>query len=103
MRPRDARLAEMLTLVVRKRGDRGFCFDDLIAPAHYYGATIGQLAEWLAQARRTGLIETVVTDPAERTLGRRFRHVGARYPKAGTTTVQRVPTTSVTPSALEPQ
>ena len=75
MRGRNQRLGEMLTIVVRKRGEAGFCFDDLLPSAEYHGATIGELAEWMAQARSHGVIEAVVTDPAERTLGRRFRFV----------------------------
>lgn len=73
MNNRDGRLSEMLTLVVRKHGDRGFCFDDLVGSAAYYGATVGELAAWMAQSQADGSIEAVVFDPAERTLGRRFR------------------------------
>jgi hypothetical protein len=94
----------MLTLVVRKRGDRGFCFDDLVDSAAFHGATVGELAEWLAQARRTGLVETVVTDPAERTLGRRFRVRVVDYPIRGTGRADRPSTSpSATPTVLEPK
>jgi hypothetical protein len=93
----------MLSLVVSKRGDRGFCFDDLIGPAKYHGATIGELAEWLAQAQSSGLIETVVTDPAERTLGRRFRIATSDYPNRGMAEGERLSTNEMTPSASEPR
>jgi DNA-binding transcriptional LysR family regulator len=67
------RVSEALTLVARRRGIRGFSFGDLVEPAARTGATIGQIAEWMAQSLSHGLIESVVPDPAERALRQRYR------------------------------
>ncbi|MFL5846392.1 MAG: hypothetical protein ACJ762_17030 [Solirubrobacteraceae bacterium] len=77
----DGSLAETLTQVVRRFGDRGFSFDDLIEPAMRSGATVGELTEWLARARSSGLVEVVTTTvPGDPTLGRQFRLVTSTYP-----------------------
>lgn len=75
----------MLTLVAAKRGDRGFSFDDLIASAAYYGATVGELAGWMADSLADGLIVAVDCEPGERIHGRLYRIVSASASAAGLT------------------
>jgi hypothetical protein len=87
-------LSDQLTVMVHSRGRRGFHFRDLVAPAAYHGATFGELAEWMAQARALGLIETFASETLPPAPGQRFRVVVA--PKFASP----VP---VNPSAVEPQ
>lgn len=55
-------LASALATMARRRGERGFTFDDLTGVGHRYRATIGSVADWLAQARSTGLVEELGFD-----------------------------------------
>lgn len=55
-------LASALATMARRRGTRGFTFDDLAGIGHRYRATIGSIADWLAQARSTGLVEELGFD-----------------------------------------
>ena len=71
-------LAGSLAEVAVRRGSRGFTFDDLrsAAIADAPASSIGGVADWLADVRRSGLIEDLGFDDGEaaQTLGpRRYR------------------------------
>lgn len=76
-------------LVVR-RGRRGFTFEDLLRVATRQQGTLGDVADWLAAARSSGLVCDVGFDEAEGhgLLGpRRYRLAGredVRATAAGT-------------------
>ena len=55
-------LASALATMARRRGPRGFTFDDLAEVGRRYRATIGTVADWLARARSTGLVEELGFD-----------------------------------------
>ena len=55
-------LASALATMARRRGTRGFTFDDLAEIGRRYRATIGNVADWLARARSTGLVEELGFD-----------------------------------------
>jgi hypothetical protein len=103
MRSGYGQLGDTLTAVVRTCGDNGFCFGDLVEPAGRHGATVGQVAEWMAQSRSRGLIETMDADPDDRTVVLRYRIVRSDYPNRGIAPSARVSTNPVTPSAVEPR
>lgn len=83
MRPSTVPLSDMLTSAARRRGARGFSFDELVDPAAYHGATFGELVEWMAKSQSDGTIEAVVADPADRAAGRRFRISARNTPNGG--------------------
>jgi hypothetical protein len=57
-------IAGTLANVAVRRGLRGFTFDDLIqAASRRRGATLGQVADWLAQARASGFVDDLGFDP----------------------------------------
>ena len=56
-------LAGDLAHVAVRRGGRGFTFDDLVRAATAQSATIGTVADWLAGARASGLVEDMGFDP----------------------------------------
>lgn len=73
-------LAAALTNVAVQQGSRGFTLADLTRPAEYQGATVGQLVEWLTQARAAELIEDIGFDGATNASvpgSRRYRIVPA--------------------------
>jgi hypothetical protein len=85
-------LASALATMARRRGSRGFTFDDLAGVGHRYRATIGSVADWLSRARSTGLVEELGFD---RGLGgpdalgpRRYRIAQARSTAAEGDAVQ---------------
>jgi hypothetical protein len=82
----DMDLATALTDVARRRGARGFTFDDLARTARHRRATIGQVAAWLARARSTGDLADMGFDPGMRGLGdgpRRYRYTTPDAPHEG--------------------
>jgi hypothetical protein len=67
-------LAGALAHVAVRKGARGFTFDDLTRVASTrMGATIGQVADWLANARASGFVDDLGFDPGlgRETLGPR--------------------------------
>lgn len=56
-------LAGTLRTAARRRGDRGFTFDDLARAARGHRASIGELAAWLADGRSSGAVVDVGFDP----------------------------------------
>jgi hypothetical protein len=82
----DMDLATALSDVARRRGARGFTFDDLARTGRHRRATIGQIADWLARARSTGDLADMGFDPRMRGLGdgpRRYRSTTADAPYDG--------------------
>lgn len=55
-------LVSALATLIRRRGARGFTFDDLAVVGRRHRATIGSVADWLARARSTGLVEELGFD-----------------------------------------
>src|SRR4051794_40471579 len=51
-----------LVSVAVRRGPRGFTFDDLAVAGRHHGGRVSALAEWLAQARSSGLVEDLGFD-----------------------------------------
>lgn len=56
-------LASGLANVAVRRGVRGFTFDDLARAATTQRVTIGNVADWLANGRASGLLEDMGFDP----------------------------------------
>jgi hypothetical protein len=78
---RDRGLADALAGVALRRGSRGFTFDDLARAGIEQGATLGEVAEWLAQARSTGFLAELGFDAGIGGVGagpRRYRLASAR-------------------------
>ena len=72
-------LTRTLVGVARRRGQRGFTFDDLARASRGHRGNVSDLASWLAEARRTGFVEDLGFDPGVvgETLGpRRYRLAG---------------------------
>jgi hypothetical protein len=85
-------LTTALTDVARRRGIRGFTFDDLARTARHRRATIGQVADWLARARSAGDLQDMGFDAGMRGLGdgpRRYRFGTAPAASDGTETPER--------------
>jgi hypothetical protein len=55
-------LASSLANVAVRKGPRGFTFDDLATAAQGKAATIGRVADWLAEARSVCLVEELGFD-----------------------------------------
>lgn len=77
-------LASSLANVAVRRAERGFTFDDLARAATTHRVTVSNVANWLAEARRSGFVEELGFDPGiggERHGPRRYRL--ARRKRAG--------------------
>jgi hypothetical protein len=79
-------LAQKLAGVAIRRGGRGFTFEDLTRASFTSGARIGDVADWLAQARSVGFVEDLGFDWGieDSTPGpRRYRLGHRRLTRAG--------------------
>jgi hypothetical protein len=77
-RRHETELGRTLRGIARRRGANGFTFDDLARGARLRGATIGQVADWLACNRTHGRVEDLGFDHGPQGAGgpRRYRLAG---------------------------